>query len=50
MVSVLRKHINVASILGGMLVGFLYIMGDVLDAMGSSTGILLMMSELYRYF
>lgn len=47
MVSVLRKHINVGSILGGMLIGYLTIVGDLLDAVGSSTGILLALNNLY---
>ena len=36
--------------LGGVVIGLLTILGDLLDAMGSSTGILLAVNNLYSYF
>jgi hypothetical protein len=36
--------------LGGIVIGLLTILGDLLDAMGSSTGILLAVNNLYSYF
>lgn len=36
--------------LGGITIGLLNILGDVLNATGSSTGILLSVSILYRFY
>ena len=36
--------------LGGIIIGLLTILGDVVNAIGSSTGILLSVSILYRYY
>jgi protein transport protein SEC61 subunit alpha len=36
--------------LGGMIIGFLTIMGDFMNVAGSSTGILLSVSILYGYY
>jgi preprotein translocase subunit SecY len=47
---VLRNQIYTASILGGAIIGFLTVLGDLSNAIGSSTGILLCCSSLYKYF
>ena len=36
--------------LGGIIIGLLTIVGDVVNAIGSSTGILLSVSIIYRYY
>ncbi len=36
--------------LGGIIIGLLTILGDVVNAIGSSTGILLSVSIIYRYY
>jgi preprotein translocase subunit SecY len=35
--------------LGGIMIGLLTLLGDMVDAIGSSTGILLSTSIIYRY-
>ena len=36
--------------LGGMVIGLLTVLGDLVNAMGSSTGILISVSVLYGYY
>ena len=36
--------------LGGIVIGLLTVLGDLMNAMGSSTGILLSVSILYGYY
>jgi protein transport protein SEC61 subunit alpha len=36
--------------LGGIVIGLLTVLGDLLNAMGSTTGILLSVSILYGYY
>ena len=49
MYSVLNRYIPTAAMLGGIVIGLLTILGDFLNAIGSSTGILLSVSILYRF-
>lgn len=42
--------IPAASMLGGFAIGFLTVMGDLLNVAGSSTGIMLSISILYGYY
>jgi protein transport protein SEC61 subunit alpha len=44
------KMIPVASMLGGVIIGFLTVVGDLFDVAGSSTGIMLSISILYGYY
>lgn len=48
--SVLNKYIPTAAMLGGITIGLLNILGDVVNATGSSTGILLSVSILYKFY
>lgn len=48
--SVLNRYIPTAAMLGGITIGLLTILGDCVGAVGSSTGILLSVSILYRYY
>ena len=48
--SVLNKYIPTAAMLGGITIGLLNVLGDVVNATGSSTGILLSVSILYRFY
>ena len=48
--SVLNKYIPTAAMLGGIVIGLLTVLGDLLNAMGSTTGILLSVSILYGYY
>ena len=48
--SVLNKYIPTAAMLGGITIGLLTVLGDLLNAMGSTTGILLSVSILYGYY
>jgi len=47
---VLNKHIPTAAMLGGIIIGLLTVLGNLVHAMGSSTGILLSVSILYGYY
>lgn len=47
---VLNKYIPTAAMLGGIVIGLLTILGDILHATGSSTGILLSVSILYKFY
>ena len=49
-ISKLDKMIPVATMLGGVIIGFLTVVGSLLDVAGSSTGIMLSISILYSYF
>jgi protein transport protein SEC61 subunit alpha len=42
--------IPTAAMLGGVVIGFLTVVGDLLDVAGSSTGIMLSISILYGYY
>ncbi len=46
----LNKLIPTAAMLGGIIIGLLTVLADLLNAMGSSTGILLSVSILYGYY
>jgi protein transport protein SEC61 subunit alpha len=48
--SVLNKYIPTAAMLGGIIIGLLTVAGDLFNALGSSTGILLSVSILYGYY
>ena len=50
MYSVLNKYIPTAAMLGGIVIGLLTVLGDLVNAMGSTTGILLSVSILYGYY
>ncbi len=42
--------IPTAAMLGGVIIGFLTVVGDLLNVAGSSTGIMLSISILYGYY
>lgn len=42
--------IPTAAMLGGIVIGFLTVVGDLLNVAGSSTGIMLSISILYGYY
>ena len=42
--------IPTAAMLGGIVIGFMTVLGDLLDVAGSSTGILLSITILYSYY
>ena len=42
--------IPTAAMLGGIIIGFMTVLGDLLNVAGSSTGILLSITILYGYF
>ena len=46
----MNKYIPTAAMLGGITIGLLTVVGDLLNAMGSTTGILLSVSILYSYY
>jgi protein transport protein SEC61 subunit alpha len=48
--SVLNKYIPTAAMLGGITIGLLTVLGDLVNAMGSTTGILLSVSILFGYY
>lgn len=51
--SVIRSFdelIPIASMLGGVVIGFMTVVGDLLNVAGSSTGIMLSISILYGYY
>ena len=50
MYSVLNRYIPTAAMLGGIVIGLLTVLGDLVNAMGSTTGILLSVSILYGYY
>ena len=50
MVGKLNEMIPTAAMLGGIVIGFLTVVGDLLDVAGSSTGIMLSISILYGYY
>ena len=47
--SVLNETVPTAAMLGGVILGLLTILGDVLGVIGSSTGILLSVNIIYSY-
>ena len=49
-ISKLELYIPTAAMLGGIIIGLLTILGDIVNAIGSSTGILLSVSIIYRYY
>ena len=50
MLTILKHYIPVAAMFGGMCIGILTIIADLMGAIGSGTGILLAVSILYGYF
>jgi len=48
--SVLNKYIPPLSVLGGLIVGLLAVMGDLLGAIGTGTGLLLTVMIIYNYY
>ncbi len=46
----LDETIPTAAMLGGVIIGFMTIVGDLLNVAGSSTGIMLSISILYGYY
>eukprot|EP00808_Paulinella_micropora_P014925 g56779.t1 len=49
-VTVLERYIPTAATLGGMVVGLLTVLADLLGAIGSGTGILLAVTIIYNYY
>lgn len=45
-----NEMIPTAAMLGGIVIGFLTVLGDLFDVAGSSTGIMLSISILYGYY
>jgi len=45
----LKRYVPTAAMLGGITIGLLKILGDVLNVIGSSTGILLSVNIIYGY-
>lgn len=45
-----NEMIPTAAMLGGIVIGFLTVVGDLLNVAGSSTGIMLSISILYGYY
>jgi protein transport protein SEC61 subunit alpha len=45
-----NKMIPTAAMLGGVIIGFLTVIGDLFNVAGSSTGIMLSISILYGYY
>jgi len=45
-----NKMIPTAAMLGGAIIGFLTVIGDLFNVAGSSTGIMLSISILYGYY
>ena len=50
MLTILKHYIPVAAMLGGMCIGILTIIADLMGAIGSGTGILMAVSIIYGYF
>ena len=48
--SVLNTYVPTAAMLGGIIIGLLTILGDLLNVFGSSTGILLSVTILYGFY
>lgn len=46
----LRSNITIAATLGGMCIGALSILADFLNVIGSGTGMLLAVTNIYGYF
>lgn len=46
----LKRYIEPAAILGGLFIGFLSVMADMMGAIGSGTGILLCVTIIYQYY
>lgn len=49
-IGVFSDMIPTAAMLGGIVIGFLTVVGDLLNVAGSSTGIMLSISILYGYY
>lgn len=47
---VLKRYVPTAAMLGGIIIGLLTILGDLLNVIGSSTGILLAVNIIYGYY
>jgi protein transport protein SEC61 subunit alpha len=45
-----NELIPIAAMLGGVVIGFMTVVGDLLNVAGSSTGIMLSISILYSYY
>lgn len=50
MYEVLRRYVPTAAMLGGIIIGLLTILGDLMNVIGSSTGILLAVNIIYGYY
>jgi protein transport protein SEC61 subunit alpha len=49
-IKTLNKYIPIAAACGGMCIGLLSIIADLMGAIGSGTGILLSVSIIYGYY
>jgi preprotein translocase subunit SecY len=49
-IGLFNRTIPTATMLGGIVIGFLTVVGDLLNVAGSSTGIMLSISILYSYY
>lgn len=49
-IGTLEEMIPIAAMLGGVVIGFMTVLGDLLNVAGSSTGIMLSISILYGYY
>jgi protein transport protein SEC61 subunit alpha len=45
-----EEMIPIASMLGGVIIGFMTVLGDLMNVAGSSTGLMLSISILYGYY
>lgn len=50
MIKILRKYINTAATLGGVLIGVFSIISDLLGCIGSGTGLMLTVNIIYGYY
>ena len=50
MIKILKKNINTAAILGGVLIGVFSIFSDLLGCIGSGTGLMLTVNIIYGYY
>ena len=50
MIKILRKNINTAAMLGGILIGLFSIFSDLVGTIGSGTGIMLTVNIIYNYY
>jgi len=50
MITILKHYIPTAATLGGMSIGILTVIADLMGVIGSGTGILITVSIIYGYF